>query len=356
MAPWSKTVSSILTRLGAEAAGKRGIGPHEFQRLTGISPSETQDADGRTPAAKHIAMLNLIEQRPAYWDISEHYQNDGLPTPFTTLFGVVANAPNLNTAFENYLNYRALIGDVDGITLKREGSDFEFEYILEGEGRTSVSAFGNLVAMAKLAKCYEGSNSNRIPVIELTGKAFAPISQLRDIERCDLRFGQARNRMVLSAPLSGQAYPQHHKVLYEVFCKQAESEIRRLHERYSFACRVESCLMGLVREPREYAAQCNALEAVCDRFAISRSAMHRRLQKENTNFQSIMLRARLSEAKRLLAHQDVAIADVSDTLGFSSPSAFSRFFSDQCGLSPSRYRSLNSPIRANEWDLPISGL
>ncbi|WP_428995965.1 helix-turn-helix domain-containing protein [Paraburkholderia ferrariae] len=62
---------------------------------------------------------------------------------------------------------------------------------------------------------------------------------------------------------------------------------------------------------------------------------------EGTNFQAILSHARLEEARRLLPLADYSVAAVSDLLGFSSPCAFSRFFLENSGKSPSRYKFEN---------------
>jgi AraC-like DNA-binding protein len=49
-------------------------------------------------------------------------------------------------------------------------------------------------------------------------------------------------------------------------------------------------------------------------------------------------RARLDEAKRLLASPDTSVARVSEQVGFADPAHFSRSFKRAEGISPSDYR------------------
>lgn len=61
--------------------------------------------------------------------------------------------------------------------------------------------------------------------------------------------------------------------------------------------------------------------------------------------QEYLARHRLDEARRMLAGTDISIGLISQHLGFSSPSHFTRRFKTQTGLAPARYRfSLRSNV------------
>jgi AraC-like DNA-binding protein len=337
MTVWSKSVSSALARMGMRSAHNRGIGPQEFERLTGISELEAAQPDGRICAAKHIAMLNLTESSWSPRNPFESATDLSMFGSIGTLFAMITNAPTLAAAFDTFLEYRALLGDVDTLSIRREGSAFEFDYQLDGEGRTPVSAFGNLAMMAQLAAQYTG-NASTIAAFELSGNACAPISRLQEAAGCHVKFGQARNRLVLTSAQADQPYAKHNEITYRITARQAESALGKLYRGSSFTSQVETHITALFREHSAFDTTGTALDQLCERLLISRSAIHRRLQKEGANFQGVLSRVRMHEARRLLGQPDVQIADISDLLGFSSPTAFSRFFSDQLGTSPSRYR------------------
>ena len=86
------------------------------------------------------------------------------------------------------------------------------------------------------------------------------------------------------------------------------------------------------------------LLATCDQFGLSRSALHRRLQKEGSHFQAIYTRVRLAEAKRLLMLDQACLFEISDMLGFSSASVLTRFFSQQTGMTPSHFKARHCPF------------
>lgn len=339
-----KTVSNALAQLGLQAARQRGIGADEFRRLTGISELETRQVNGRIAADRHVAMLNLLEPQ---W-ISGYLFDSELGTPvcapLSTFLGVVTNAPTLAAALEHFLALRVLIGDVDDIVLRRDGDDFQCEYRLDGEGRGSISAFANLLLLSKLARQYTGDMQQTM-TMELTGKAFSPLAQLAALGPFKVSFGQAANRLRFCAPLADRPYALHNPFSQAIVRHQADSDLRAIKAAHSFSLQLEERLTRLLRQ-QDPQASANPLELLCEQMTISRSGLHRRLQKETTNFQTILAGVRLAEAKRMLHQRQLAVADISDLLGFSSPSAFSRFFSERNGSTPSHYRRTQALLTA----------
>lgn len=336
-----KTVSSELAKRGLEAARNAGIGPQEFQRLTGISDIEAHTIGGRISGSKFISMLNVVERISNPCNLIAPPANDHWAEPFATTIAIVSNAPNLLTAFEKCITYRALVGQVDGMVFRQAGSDCEFEFLMDGTTRTAISAFTSLNGIVQLTRRYAESNGKIIsaPILELTGDKPSGWKYFKYFAEYEVRFGQTRNRLLLTVPWAQQPDPQHNAFLYKLFCNKADSELNQLHQSSSFAFRVETFLTVLLQTQPEEDFGNTALASSCARFALSRSALHRRLQKENTHFQNIVVRVRLAHAKRLLVENTRSLSEIGDLLGFSSPSVFSRFFADHVGVSPSHYRS-----------------
>ncbi|TDG11042.1 AraC family transcriptional regulator [Paraburkholderia guartelaensis] len=335
-----KTVSNVLAQLSLKSAIEHGMAPNDFMRLTGITEAELAHPDGRIPAHKHIAMLNLLEPGYQASERLEIFSSYSFRAPISTLLAIVTNSPTLTKAFDQFLRYRVLIGNVDTVKVKRAGQTFEFEYVLDGAGRSSSSAFYNFLLLVRLAEQY--NDDEPFPTqIELTGDSFAPVSQLSHLCGATVKFRQSRNRMLMRTGSADLPYRKYNEITENILCGQADADIRRFVVGHSFSSRIEDFVTKMIREAHAGLPFANPMEEVCGRLGISRSTLHRRLQGEGTNFQAILAHARLEEARRLLPLADYSVAAVSDLLGFSSPSAFSRFFLENSGKSPSRYKFEN---------------
>lgn len=81
------------------------------------------------------------------------------------------------------------------------------------------------------------------------------------------------------------------------------------------------------------------MAAVARQLALSTRTLHRRLQNENTNFQTILSSTREALARHYLADRDVSVGEISFLLGYEEPSSFYRAFHHWTGQTPERIRS-----------------
>jgi AraC-like DNA-binding protein len=75
-------------------------------------------------------------------------------------------------------------------------------------------------------------------------------------------------------------------------------------------------------------------------LGIDRRTVHRHLADSGETFSSLLNAVRAELAQRLLPNPRRSLTEISAELGFSEPSAFSRWFHGQFGCSPKAWRSL----------------
>jgi AraC-like DNA-binding protein len=74
-------------------------------------------------------------------------------------------------------------------------------------------------------------------------------------------------------------------------------------------------------------------------LGITERTMHRRLTAEGTSFSTVVHTTREALAERYLATERYSLTEVSELLGFTAPSAFSRWFRQRFGVSPTGWRA-----------------
>lgn len=81
------------------------------------------------------------------------------------------------------------------------------------------------------------------------------------------------------------------------------------------------------------------IEPVSSRLGLTPRTLQRQLEQGGEKFSSLLNEVRASLAMRYLAQPRQSVSDISDRLGFSEPSAFSRWFSAEFGQPPSHWRT-----------------
>jgi AraC-like DNA-binding protein len=80
-------------------------------------------------------------------------------------------------------------------------------------------------------------------------------------------------------------------------------------------------------------------------LAVTQRTLHRQLDAEGQSFSAIVHATREVLAQRYLSADRYSLTDVSELLGFTAPSAFSRWFRERFGVSPTQWRAAaNRPV------------
>ncbi|MEU9796192.1 AraC family transcriptional regulator [Streptomyces sparsogenes] len=85
-----------------------------------------------------------------------------------------------------------------------------------------------------------------------------------------------------------------------------------------------------------------SLEHVAHSLGVDRRTVHRRLADAGETFSSVLTATRRQLAEQFVANPRRSLTEVSGLLGFSTPSAFSRWFREQYGCSAQQWRSRRS--------------
>ncbi len=102
---------------------------------------------------------------------------------------------------------------------------------------------------------------------------------------------------------------------------------------------------SLVEQCKEYIAHNRSehlsVQDIADALHVSRSYLSTLFrQKTGMTIRQYISQQRLDTARNLLKFSDAPVREISDYLQFSSQSHFTRFFSQETGMTPSKYRSL----------------
>ncbi|WP_341674806.1 helix-turn-helix domain-containing protein [Niveibacterium sp. SC-1] len=332
----ARTVSNRIAANTQRFAEVAGLSPQRFAALTGIAPDELADPAGRIDGIRHRRTVELAVSLGQFYRPQDAWRGP-LFAGFPQLGNLCLNAPDLRSALEAFMDYRALVGEFDFLLWEIAAPKVRLQYIAEFAPDCHFQALWNFHVLAGLVRAYDPGTSTRFEV-ELVGPAPAFAAEIDEFFGAPVRYGRTGNRMHFNAPHLDAPFARYNASLAPLGIEQAQRELARIQRMHRFSAEIEGLILELINDPVTDTQGAALLEALCDRLHTSRWSLNRRLQSDGTHFRELELRVKLGESRRLLHATPLSVGEISERLGFSSQSAFSRFFQAQQGVAPLAFR------------------
>ncbi|MCM1057318.1 MAG: helix-turn-helix domain-containing protein [Firmicutes bacterium] len=182
---------------------------------------------------------------------------------------------------------------------------------------------------------------------------------------------QAKNTFVVTATLASRAAirggmnPEDALSLSDAFIRKCEllSDMKRINtlqyhmileyteavERIRRSAHDSPLAMQAANYIRSHLSETVTVEAIAKHLYLSRPYLSARFKAETgISLTDFILREKIEEAKRLLEVSDKSFTNISDYLGFSSQSHFSRVFKKYSGYTPKEYRNNRTALASSE--------
>ncbi len=300
----------------------------------GIPPVVLTQPRARVPVQSHVDLYRSIVAVTR----DESFGFLPNPLPAGTLASAceyAVNSPTIGDALEKICRFYGVVTHDVSLATRSVGKDVEFEVTL----RQPELDFANFMAETFLCIGYRFSSWLAGQAMPLTRSGFSydPVSN--------------RDEYVFLFPtthefgIAGPNFIAMDADFLRLPVLKTASDVRGYTERApldllnkligndSLTNRVYVILSGKHPEEPQDA------RTIASDMAMTEQTLRRRLRAEGYTFQKIKDNLRLDAAIFHLMGDKYTITDISDRLGFSTPSAFSRAFKTWTGVSPEQYRN-----------------
>lgn len=330
-----RTVCNAIARNCWRGLHAAGVGEAEFHAHTGIRLDELNAPKGRIDAVRHYRLTQYLLRFPE----SRHIVDMSASTWFNdyeSLASVCLNSSTLRAAIACFLEFRPLIGEFDAMLMREGDGMVECEYVSEFvPGQGAGQAFANFKSLAIVVRTYDAAATFQVGMEGAQLQYAAPMAEFFGDR---IRFGQARNTMRFRSDLLDRPFEPFNPVLAPHLLARARAEMVELRQTQRFSARVEQAIRELLPAAAAHADSASLLRRLCDALRVAPWSLRRLLQQEATSFRELEMKVKSEEAVRLLQSGALSMGEISDRLGFSSQSAFTRFFKMQHQVPPVRYR------------------
>ena len=170
--------------------------------------------------------------------------------------------------------------------------------------------------------------------VHVTFKEGEATTALRGAIRAPVRSRQPQTCVLWSPALSSRPLPLGNDLLFNEYSRQAEMQRRELRLEDS----MPEHIVLLLRKPGNAHLDLNG---VAEQFHVSVRTLQRRLDKLGVQFRDLRDQARFEEAKAMLAHTALPIAEIAWRLGYAESASFSSAFKRWSNVAPSDYRKMD---------------
>jgi len=326
--------SQILTGY-APLARSLGLSPERLARLVGLDLSTLNDLDSRIPARAFAELLERSAEAAKVEDFGlrlAESRDVGILGPIGI---VIYQEPDLRSALRSLVRYLPVHNESLALCLEEERGIALLSLEVRSAGpddvrqvtELSLGAFFRI--LCRLAGphwkphriCFE----HRPPRHVVTHRSFF---------RCRVDFEQDCNAIVfpavdLDAPLAmsdAMLARYAHRYLDSIMEHRTASASEKVRELIRVSISSGRC----------------STDKVARDLGVDRRTVHRYLSETGGSFSSVLTEVRIEMATRLL-YSRRPICDIANMVGFSSTAAFSRWFTQAFGCSPSAWRDAHDP-------------
>lgn len=330
-------VSAELLLGSLEAARELGLDLTDTLVASEISLQHVQSGDGFLPLHKVVTFLNDAAQRSRCEHFGFLVGKNQPPARFAMVGQLIRFSATLEGAIEDAIRFSLLNSEYSAWTLER---DEGFAMLVR---RTRVAYDAPMMQMQTLAvvlvyKAIVALCGRKVPLRQVlfTHRRPARSDLLEKYFGAPVRFNQNFTGLVLAESELRSPIPTHDANVHRLLTAHLES--------LAAGCSRDEDLVTRVRHHIKQTVgsrQCN-LGVICRHSGIHPRALQRALREQRLTFRQLLNDVRQELAEEYFRSSSLSVVELSDLLGYSNASAFSRAFKQRTGMSPQHWKELHA--------------
>lgn len=328
-----KTVSNTLIRNIMHGLAAQGLPTSTLYARSGLHEQELLLPNGRITADRHYRFIQSV------WPLlrlDEAFFFQGMARMFRdypAFLSLCLNCENLAEALHAFVLYRDVVGECDRWQIQVEGHHLQCEYINEAPFNQAIPNFATLTHVLR----HYASGRPLVLSISLQGEPTGDRQTQDAFFETHCRYGEARNLLSLQCDWLYTPFAGFNGGLHPFQLAQLNEQWLQLRQLPGMSQVVLQHLRGYLQQGVA-AEDDGLLDRLCAQLNMTRWTLRRHLQQESCHFSQLLDKVRSEEAVQLLRSSVLPLQEISDRLGFSSQSAFSRFFRQRNAMTPLQFR------------------
>lgn len=312
-----------------QGAEQQGIDHQQLLETVGLSEEILQTPYARVSLGTTLNLWRKAEEWSAGRDFGLLMGEQVKPTHFQLFALILMHSESLEAAFEKSMRYIRVLSDGGLYHLQHEGNEASICYEPQEADFSRHQVDAVLVLLRNFAS-WLACKTIPLKRVEFCHAEPDDLTEYHRVFAAPLEFSAARNALVFDPDVLKEPLALGDENLAAMHEQMLEQQLAALQQ---------SDTAGLVRH---FLVNTDDLtidrDHVAQRLHMSGRTLQRKLQDSSTTFQQLLDDERHRRAQSLLLSTNLPLTQISEQLGFSESSAFTRAFRRWEGMAPLEYR------------------
>lgn len=316
-------------------ASSQGLNVQEILRDAELSPTCLDRPEDLIPYSRFGRVMELSAERSGNPLFGLQYGLHQGVSIFGSLLYLVRNADNVGEALRDLSQYFHVHDNAADVVIEIQGEHALLCYrpvSLETPGLRQISELAMGVGQ-QLMRTLLGSRW-QLEAVLLQHAPQVAASQYRRLLGVAPRFNSTQDALMFDASLLAIPLRDADKALHKLV-QQHLATVSRLR-RDELPSYVQRLLRNFLPNGRV------TIEYIADFMQLSPRSLQRHLNEAGTSFQLLLDQTRQAMTQHYLKEAQISLGQLSELLGYSDQSAFSRAFQRWYGMSPSQWSKANA--------------
>lgn len=318
-------------------AQAEGINPEQLLEDSNLSASLLHEDSGRISGEEFQTLLTkLVEVLPS--PILGLLSGDHVqPSSYSVLGYIIMSCNNFAEALTQIAPYEKLVGDMGSTQVLSQGDEIHIHWhCIYPQANVRMHMVDNVFASWINFSIWLGNEADKRALrveLERPAPATQYLAEYAKRWNCPVLFDQPHNCIVIHKSLLDTPIRKGTPELKPALEQHAKTQLEQLTEAPSFKQQVTNS----IRQHMPLGVIVNQ-ESVAQKLNTSVRTMQRKLKEEGSSYQQIFDNERRIRAEFLLKHSQCSLVEISQQLGYTEASSFSRSFKVWTGMTPGEFR------------------
>lgn len=313
------------------------INPYPLLSNVGLCQTQLYDSKQRIPVDKAIALLEQSAQISGCESFGLYMAEQRQISDFGEISLLLSYQHTLRDAIQTIVRYRNFINNSLAIYIEEVGNTVIIrEEVISTESPYSRQSTELALGIMHRFCAALLPNKWRPLSIHFTHSAPKDLSAHKRVFGCSLEFGSEFNGIVCTTAELDTANPQANTAMAEH--AQRFLDILPDDRESSMIFDIRKSIYLLLPMGRA------TIDQIAQTHGMNVRTLQRRLEVYKTSFSHLINDVRRNLVFRYLQNLNYSLGQVSDILGYSTPSSFTRWFISQFGIAPINWRNNNKAL------------